>query len=751
MDKPNLTTPASLELWGGIECTINRVGETYLDQFQWNGHHERLSDLDAIAALGIRTLRYPVSWERIAPRDLSAADWTWITQRLCHLRDLGIAPIAGLVHHGSGPRHTHLLDPKFPAQLADFAREVATRFPWIDAYTPVNEPLTTARFSALYGHWYPHATDEASFCRALLIQCRATVEAMRAIREINPRARLIQTEDLGKTHSTPTLAYQAEFENERRWISFDLLCGRVDADHRMAHHFRSLGIEESEFLWFADNPCPPDVLGINHYLTSERFLDHRIERYPQTAHGDNGHHHYADVEAVRVRAEGIAGPLALLGEVWDRYGLPIAVTEAHLGCTREEQLRWLREVWDAAQTLREHGADVRAVTAWSLLGAHEWNSLLTRCEGHYEPGAFDLRAPQPRPTALAAMIGQLAQNGDFDHPVLAATGWWHHSKRLLYPPVSSQKEAAPRLTHLPRRGGPTRRQPVRPILITGASGTLGSGLARLCNLRGLPHRATTRGELDITNFDSIERVIEEIRPWAVINAAGYGRVDDAEREPELCFRQNADGAAFLAQSCARRALPLVTFSTDLVFDGDKAAPYLESDRPSPLSVYGHSKAEAERRVLEVHPAALVVRSSAFFGPWDEHNFVTLALRALASGQRWIAPHDALVSPTYVPDLAHESLNLLIDGQSGIWHLCNDGIISWADFARRIAEQAGLDASLIEGRAAAHMNGIAPRSLNGSLASERGQMMPSLDQAINCYFHDCTVSWQPRGREMRLAG
>lgn len=162
-----------------------------------------------------------------------------------------------------------------------------------------------------------------------------------------------------------------------------------------------MGIDEAELNWFLENPCPPDVLGINHYLTSERFLDERTDHYPACSHGGNGVHNYADVEAVRVCAEGTAGPRALMKETWERYGLPLAVTEVHLGCTREEQLRWLKEVWDGAVSLRHEGVDVRAVTAWSLLGAYDWNSLVTRAEGYYEPGVFDLRGPRPRPTAIA--------------------------------------------------------------------------------------------------------------------------------------------------------------------------------------------------------------------------------------------------------------------------------------------------------------------------------------------------------------
>src|SRR5205814_33206 len=139
-----------------------------------------------------------------------------IAQRLRRLDlgtslELGIRPIVGLVHHGSGPRHTSLLDPRFPDEVAAFARAVAARYPWVQSYTPVNEPLTTARFSALYGQWYPHRRDGLAFARALLTQCRAVALAMQAIRTVNPAARLVQTEDLGKVYSTPALTYQAEF------------------------------------------------------------------------------------------------------------------------------------------------------------------------------------------------------------------------------------------------------------------------------------------------------------------------------------------------------------------------------------------------------------------------------------------------------------------------------------------------------------------------------------------------------------
>ena len=101
-----------------------------------------------------------VLWERSRRTASTASTGRGPTNACSQLRELGVRPIVGLVHHGSGPRHTSLVDPAFPTGLAAFARRVAERYPWVDAYTPVNEPLTTARFSGLYGHWYPHGRDD---------------------------------------------------------------------------------------------------------------------------------------------------------------------------------------------------------------------------------------------------------------------------------------------------------------------------------------------------------------------------------------------------------------------------------------------------------------------------------------------------------------------------------------------------------------------------------------------------------------
>jgi len=419
----------SVELWGGVECTVARIGDTFVDQVRRTGHHDRPEDLDRFAALGLRTLRYPITWERVAPQGLHRPDWQWTDERLSQLQRLGVRPIAGLLHHGSGPLGTSLLDPRFPAMFERYARMVATRYPWLDAYTPINEPLTTARFSAQYGHWYPHQRDTRAFVAALLHQIEGVVRAMAAIRRINPAAQLVQTEDWGRVSSSPLLDYQAEFENHRRWLTFDLLAGCVDAHHPLREWLIRHGAPPAGLDWLVDHRTPPDVIGLNYYLTSDRYLDERVERFPPQVLGSNGRHRYADIEAVRT-PDGIAGHEAMLAETWARYRVPIAVTEVHAGRDAQDQIRWLDEAWRSAQAARHAGVDVRAVTIWALMGSYDWDSLLTVQRGSYEPGAFDVRQVPPAATSVAdtiqAIISGTPLPSFVEHP-----GWWRDDSRIL--------------------------------------------------------------------------------------------------------------------------------------------------------------------------------------------------------------------------------------------------------------------------------------------------------------------------------
>ncbi len=671
-----------------------------------------------IAELGISRLRYPILWEKHRQSQDGPIDWSWTTERLKQIREQGIEVIAGLLHHGSGPAYTDMLDPEFPTKLAAYAAEVAEQFPWINYYTPVNEPLTTARFSGLYGFWYPHKNRDRSFLQMLINELKGTVLAMQAIRKINPQAKLVQTEDLGKTYSRPKLKYQAVFENKRRWLTFDLLCGRVDEKHPLWKYFKKFSIPKEELQFFLDNPCPPDIFGFNHYLTSERFLDDRLGLYPTAMHGGNGRHRYADVEAVRVDLDEQTGIEVLLREAWERYRKPMAVTEVHLHCHREEQLRWFKHVWEAGTRLREEGVGLEAITSWALLGSYGWNKLLREPGGDYEPGAFDLRGGSLRTTALARYIGQIAAEQHSEHPLSAQNGWWNRSTRVLYGPRTIEDSLSQTVS--------------QPLLIIGKRGTLGKAFAKVCGDRCLGYELASRQDCDISDPDSVQAAIERVRPWAVINAAGFVRVDDAEQERDACYRDNLQGPAHLASVCARYGLPLLTFSSDLVFDGTKGRPYLESDPVNPLNVYGKSKAAAEAEVLRLHPKALNVRTSAFFGPWDEHNFAHWVRQSLQMGESIRVANDLRISPTYVPHLVNTCLDLLIDGESGTWHLANEGSCTWLEFANKIARAFRLDRSLLIPTPAIEMGWPAARPGYSVLGSEKGHHLPSLEKALKEY-------------------
>jgi dTDP-4-dehydrorhamnose reductase len=220
-----------------------------------------------------------------------------------------------------------------------------------------------------------------------------------------------------------------------------------------------------------------------------------------------------------------------------------------------------------------------------------------------------------------------------------------------------------------------------------------------------------------------------------VNAAGYVRVDDAEREPDICLKVNAEGAAILAAACAEHNLGLLTFSSDLVFNGAESNPYVETDTVAPLNVYGYSKVLAEKLVLQAHPASLVIRTSAFFGPWDDYNFVTIALRQLAAGNSFVAAEDAIVSPTYIPDLVHTSLDLLIDGENGLWHLANKSAVAWADLARLAAKKAGISVTGLISLPTQELGWIATRPAYSVLGSDRGELMPHLEGAISRYLEE----------------
>ncbi|RAK50978.1 family 1 glycosylhydrolase [Phenylobacterium deserti] len=661
-----------LELWGGHECTVNRVRSRYLDQSVISGHQDRLSDLDLFADLGLKSLRYPVLWEKVAPERPDAQDFTWAEERLPHILGLGMRPIVGLTHHGSGPRYTSLIDDEgFAPGLAMHARATAERFPWVEDWTPVNEPLTTARFSALYGLWYPHTRNEGAFWRALLNQVDATRLSMREIRALNPKARLIQTEDLGYCHATAPMRAQADYENARRWITWDLLCGMVTPDHPLFARIAAWGLEE-RLRAIADDPCPPDVLGVNHYLSSERLLDHRVELYPDSLRGGDGPGPYVNIEALRTVREGPLGIGTLLKQTYERYGRQIAVTECHNGCTREEQMRWFEEVWRSVEAVRAEGVPVLAVTAWGLLGSYDWNRLLTEEAGHYEVGIFDLRSGEPQPTTMVDLLKTLAHGGAPQAPVLGGAGWWRREDRFFEQALSLE-EPCPRTPLVDVNGAAAR-----PILIAGAGCPTAEAIRDALALRNLPHVDLRVSACAEDVGEEMARLISEAQPWAVINLAG-----------------SRPAGAQVARLAQDRGLPLVTWGGG-------------ADR---------------------EPAAneIVLQTPELIGRHDLHEFARHVVETVEGGGVFRAAANRTAPAGYLPDAVHAVLDLLVDGKSGRFRLAPPQSSTWAELATYIAGEAGLDIYKVEPVVVPHI-GRAQPSAEPQAAGGLALTLPGLENA-----------------------
>lgn len=255
------------------------------------------------------------------------------------------------------------------------------------------------------------------------------------------------------------------------------------------------------------------------------------------------------------------------------------------------------------------------------------------------------------------------------------------------------------------------------VLITGASGQLGSDLARL-----LPDAvALSRERLDIGDESALRAAFEAHAPTLVFNCAADNAVDAAEAEPERAFRVNALGPGLLAAACASARARFVHFSTNYVFDGAKPAPYVETDAVSPLGRYAESKAAGERRVLAELPAALVIRSSGLYGVVGSAvkggSFPERIIRSAREGKPLRVVDDQVLNPTYTLDLAERALELAGEGVSGVVHVVPEGCASYWELAAEALRLAGVGVA-VERVRTGEFAVRAPRPLNGCLESVR---------------------------------
>jgi len=230
-------------------------------------------------------------------------------------------------------------------------------------------------------------------------------------------------------------------------------------------------------------------------------------------------------------------------------------------------------------------------------------------------------------------------------------------------------------------------------MVIGGNGRLGRALVSCLARGGIRFAAPPSSETDLRRAATIAGALDAMRPAWVVNAAAFTDVARCE-DPALrvaVFEINAEGPAVLARACAVRGIGLVHVSTDYVFDGTKEAPYSEDDLPRPLQVYGVSKLEGERGVLDALPGALVVRVSTLFGPPAPPRpaYVDHILRQARDGGVMEVVERPVSSPTYAPDAAEAILALRGSRATGVVHVVNAGSCSRLELARAVVEAAGL--------------------------------------------------------------
>jgi dTDP-4-dehydrorhamnose reductase len=254
------------------------------------------------------------------------------------------------------------------------------------------------------------------------------------------------------------------------------------------------------------------------------------------------------------------------------------------------------------------------------------------------------------------------------------------------------------------------------LLIIGCNGMLGSDMAAAAKAAGHEVQGIDFPEIDITKPESVRKRVASANPGAIINCAAYTAVDACETNAETAFAVNAQGAENLARAAEERKCIMVHYSTDYVFNGTKAAPYVESDPASPATVYGKSKLQGEKLVQAACSRLFVLRIAWLYGK-NGNNFVktirTLAQKNAAANLPLRVVHDQKGTPTYTIDVCRQSLSLVPTGHYGLYHATSEGSCTWFDFAREIVSAAQIPVHLLP-CATAEFPRPAPRPENSIL-------------------------------------
>jgi hypothetical protein len=377
----------------GIECSAPLIeGGVRQDELVKTGHDQRVEeDLALVAGFGIRYLRYGIPFHIVAAEP-GRSDWRWTDRAMSGLQATGIEPIVDLLHFGLPDDLWGFGDPRLPSRFASFAESFAERYPWVRYYTPVNEPLISARFSAQLGWWNERRVDDASYVAAIDGAATCAVLAMAAIRARRPDAVFIQSDTCeGYEPAVPAARETAQFLNELRFLAWDLTYGCPPGDLVTAW-LRGNGLHEERLAWYADNGSSEGcIVGHDFYSGNEWLIaaDGSAELRPEPR-----------------------GYAAQARDYHAHFGLPFMLSETNMEGPAAEA--WLVTVWNDALALRREGLPIRGLCWYGFIDHVDWDTALREVNDRANAcGLVDLdRRPHPvgeryRALARAALDGVL--------------------------------------------------------------------------------------------------------------------------------------------------------------------------------------------------------------------------------------------------------------------------------------------------------------------------------------------------------
>ena len=358
-----------------MECSF--LPHMKIDQFQWTQHDKFWKEdlRRAREEAGITNLRYAFPWHVLEP-ERGKFNWDYSDQRMAEFSKLGINLMLDVMHFGTPTYLKQAVgDPEFPEALERFTDAMVRRYRnQVKIWCPFNEPLVSALFSGDLGFWPPYQRKWRGYMPVLSRVVQAVSRGIRAIRNVMPEATVLLC-DASENYRTRVESLQPEVRrrNLRRFVVMDLLTGRVDRTHPLYKWLNNYGMSELDLQWFRNNPEKPDILGLDYYPHSDWQLEIKVGITKQR------------------RADNPVGLYGVSTAYWNRYNIPLMLTETSIDGKPINREIWLDRTIDDIRQLREEGIPMLGFIWWPLLDQLDWDGAMTHRIGKiHEVGLFNL-------------------------------------------------------------------------------------------------------------------------------------------------------------------------------------------------------------------------------------------------------------------------------------------------------------------------------------------------------------------------